>query len=407
MYRNTFYNILGTLIPSLFAIPAMGYIARELNAELFGVFILIFSILGFSSLFDAGITRAVIRKIAISNNREDEGIVMGTSLSIVTLLGCIAAVALILLSSDVTFLLNVNENLRLDTNYSIEIIACTIPAFLTGMTAFGYLEGKQRFYELNIYRIITGIGIAIFPIVGVYINPTLTNAVLGLFIARVLVSIIAIIICIKRIGVCHIHFSVKELKSMLRYGGWITVSNIISPLMVYTDKFILSNMLGAKTAANYTSASELVLRLAFIPASLTRAIFPKFVKNDNTSVKLEKEAYLLLSAALIILLVPIYYYSKEIIAIWLGEEYSENTYGILRVLIIGFLFNSLAQVPFSKIQAIGKSKLTAKIHLCEIFPYFVTLYFCINLFGLIGAAYAWSLRVFLDFLVLEYFSRKI
>ena len=100
-------------------------------------------------------------------------------------------------------------------------------------------------------------------------------------------------------------------------------------------------------------------------------------------------------------------FSELLLGFWLGENYALEGSTLLRILLVGFFFNSLAQIPFSRIQAFGKSKLTAYIHIFEILPYLIILFLFIHSFGLIGAAIAWSLRVILDYLMLEYFSKKL
>jgi O-antigen/teichoic acid export membrane protein len=91
----------------------------------------------------------------------------------------------------------------------------------------------------------------------------------------------------------------------------------------------------------------------------------------------------------------------------MGPEYAGDAPLVLRILLIGFVFNSVAQIPFSKIQACGYSKTTALVHLIELIPYLLILFFCVKSFGLTGAAIAWAVRVTADFLILEYISSKI
>ena len=87
-------------------------------------------------------------------------------------------------------------------------------------------------------------------------------------------------------------------------------------------------------------------------------------------------------------------------SLWLGNEYALKSYIIFQILILGFVFNSIAQIPFASIQSNGRSKTTAILHLCELFPYLLLLYFLINGYGLIGAAWAWTIRMFVDLLIL-------
>lgn len=55
----------------------------------------------------------------------------------------------------------------------------------------------------------------------------------------------------------------------------------------------------------------------------------------------------------------------------------------------------------------AQSKLTAVIHLYEWLPYLGLLYFLSSAFGIEGAAAAWSLRLFFDYVMLSYFARKM
>lgn len=80
----------------------------------------------------------------------------------------------------------------------------------------------------------------------------------------------------------------------------------------------------------------------------------------------------------------------------MGSDFSGLSASILQILLIGYFFNCIAQIPFASIQAAGKSKLTALLHLCEVLPYFAMLFSFIHLYGLIGAAIAWSVRTTID-----------
>nr|WP_308437819.1 oligosaccharide flippase family protein [Acinetobacter seifertii] len=72
LIRNSVYNIAGFAIPTLIAIPTLGILARQLGVEKFGLFTLAFAIVGYASIFDGGITRAVIREIAIFRDKKEE-----------------------------------------------------------------------------------------------------------------------------------------------------------------------------------------------------------------------------------------------------------------------------------------------------------------------------------------------
>jgi len=192
------------------------------------------------------------------------------------------------------------------------------------------------------------------------------------------------------------------------FGGWITVSNIISPLMAYFDRFIVSNQLGAAVVAFYTAPSEAVARLGIIPGAFARAIFPRLSASKSAHDRKRNKklvTILLLLITLPILLVGIVA-GNWLMVLWMGPAFAGMSATVLSVLLVGFVFNSLAQVPFASIQSRGYARITAYIHLFELVPYLVMLFYLIKGYGILGAAYAWTIRMAVDCILLFIFDRR-
>ncbi|MDF6475885.1 O102 family O-antigen flippase, partial [Escherichia coli] len=399
LLKNSIWNFGGYIIPTIVALPALGYIARELGAERFGLFALCTAIVGYASIFDAGLTRAVIREIAFNRtNKSELNKIIATSNFAIIILGLVGAALLFMNIDNLVSLLKVSPRYKDDVVSSFKILTITIPLFLLNQIFVSYLEGMEDFFNINIQRCISSSLVAGLPAFFIILHPTLTCAMIGLVCGR-MVSLIISYYCAKEIVLtAGIRFHKQVLFRLLKFGGWITVSNIISPVMSYFDRFILSNLLGAKSVGFYIAPSEFINRLINIPWALARALFPKLSAAKTLSERKKNEtiAYIMLSMVCIPAVIIGVGLSYTILNIWLGKEYAENSTYILQVLLIGFLFNSYAQIPFATIQAAGKAKITALIHCIEIIPYLVGLYFFIIHFGVIGAAYAWTIRVSLD-----------
>jgi Na+-driven multidrug efflux pump len=58
------------------------------------------------------------------------------------------------------------------------------------------------------------------------------------------------------------------------------------------------------------------------------------------------------------------------------------------------------------IQAIGRVDLTAKLHVAELFLFVPGLMFAVTHWGIMGAAWAWTVRTTVDFVFLFIFSHK-
>ncbi|WP_339026176.1 flippase [Leclercia pneumoniae] len=404
LIRNSIWNIMGYAIPSVVAIPALGYLARALGTQQFGLFTLALAIVGYASIFDAGITRSVIREISFfRDDIVERKKIVTTSFICMLFMGLFGFVILLILSPLSVELLNVKTVNGSIVENSVIVVGLCIPVFLINQLFMGFMEGEEKFGYVNTQKIIANIFIAGMPALFVFYQKNLNFAVYGLFCGRIIGMLLAIYLSRLNFIVKELHFHKNVFYRLLKFGGWITVSNIISPIMTIADRFILSHLLGANNIAFYTAPSEGVARLTIIPAALSRAIFPKlsYAKSQRERKKHQRLGYILLILTCLPVALFVFIFASNILGLWMGNAFSapEPT-NILRILVIGFVFNSLAQIPFASIQAKGKAQYTAVIHLIELVPYIYLLFYMISKHGLIGVAYAWLARTFVDFLLL-------
>ncbi|MFD2021283.1 polysaccharide biosynthesis C-terminal domain-containing protein [Pseudocitrobacter faecalis] len=64
-------------------------------------------------------------------------------------------------------------------------------------------------------------------------------------------------------------------------------------------------------------------------------------------------------------------------------------------------------MPFASIQAAGKAKVTATLHMVELIPYLILLFVFVKHYGIVGAAFVWALRMIVDSFILMYLSKLI
>jgi len=408
--RNSVWNIAGYIVPAVITIPALGILGRVLGAETFGIFTLALAIVGYASIFDVGLSRAVIREVSLfREDYEEKKRIIFTSSLLVIIMGLIAAAIIYVFSDVITNALKVSQEMHWHVANSMKILAVSIPLFLITQIWLAVLEGEERFGILNIYKSITGTLLSLLPVVFIYFFPSLESAIWGLVFSRLLCLMIAFYLCKKIIINSFLNFSALTLKRLLMFGGWITVSNVISPLMAYFDRFIVSNQLGSAVVGFYTAPSEIIARLGIIPGAFARAIFPRL--SSSTNVHDRKKNKKIVSLILLLVTLPILLlgilFGVKFMVIWMGPNFSGAPSTILSILLIGFIFNSLAQVPFASIQSRGYAKITACIHLIELIPYLVMLFYFIKYYGITGAAFAWTIRVTVDYILLSFCDGRV
>lgn len=410
LLRHSAYNLAGYILPTLIAIPSLGVISRCLGIEAFGIFMLIFAFVGYSSIFDAGLTRAVIREVSIHKNNEQEQLkILSTSTAVVFILGIFAAVLLNVFSLQLIHFLKVSEIYFQDIKFIFYLLAVIIPIYLVNQIWLAYLEGEEQFAILNIQRTVTSSILAGLPAILVYFYGSLISAVYGIVISRMFSLVVTYAFSSHILKKVRPVICFDTLKRMIKYGSWLTVSNIISPVMTYFDRFIISNVLGADNVAFYSAPAEGISRLSNVPFALSRALFPKIssISNKLEKKSLEDKSYFIISVVCLPIVIIAIIFSHLIMSTWMGESYADKSSVILQILLIGFYFNSLAQIPYSVLQASGFSRATALIHCTEVIPYLLILYVLTSDYGLTGTAIAWSLRMVVDFLILYCVRRKM
>jgi O-antigen/teichoic acid export membrane protein len=407
--KNSSWNLMGYLLPTLIAVPAMGFLARQVGVEKFGLFMIAYVVLGYANIFDVGLSRAMIRAVAIYEN---QAVTLTKTLSSAICFLWVMGVAISLIfyvsSPYLVSFLKVSSANQSDVLQGFQWLSLSTLPFLLSQVWLAYLEGLEKFKVLNLQKIVSNSLIAGLPVVFVLFIPSFVGLILGLLMARVFTAILAYV-CFKFYAPkFQLKFYKLEFIELFRFGGWLAISNIINPIMSYFDRFLLSNLMGAAQVGYYAAASEMVIKLGIFPVSVSRVLFPLLSKSSPADYKKHYQfAKKLTFVGAVCIITPIFIYAPQILTLWMGADFALHATTVLRILLVGLFFSSLLQIPFASVQAQGQSKLTAVIHLYELLPYLGLLYFLSSAFGIEGAAAAWSLRLFFDYVMLSYFARKM
>jgi O-antigen/teichoic acid export membrane protein len=224
-----------------------------------------------------------------------------------------------------------------------------------------------------------------------------------LLVTRLVVCLVTIA-AVKR-AMPDLRWAMPEDWSMLRpllaFGGWMSVSNVISPLLIYLDRFLLGALIGLAAVGYYTAPFDGVIRLLIVPGSLVSALFPSVsgmnAVGDSKSLtrvfsKAVRNISLILAGPAFVLIL----FGPAILRLWLGDAFAEQGGLALRILAFGVLANAVAHVPSSFIAALGRPEISAKFHLLELAIHVPLAWWLITRYGVTGAALAWTIRVTFD-----------
>src|SRR5207245_7684956 len=166
--------------------------------------------------------------------------------------------------------LKIPQSLKVETLHTFYLLACSIP-FVIGTAALrGVLEAHQEFGPITAVRIPMGVFTYVAPMVTLAFTRSLFTIVEVLFLGRIVGWIVHGWLCFRVVPSLRrrwtIHWTV--MRPLIRFGGWMTVSNVIGPLMSTLDRFVIGSMISVASVAYYATPQHVLGQLLRVPGAL-------------------------------------------------------------------------------------------------------------------------------------------
>jgi O-antigen/teichoic acid export membrane protein len=302
---------------------------------------------------------------------------------------------------------------------SVFWIVPSIPLLLLATVLRGHLEAIGAFRALNAVRIPTGVFLVVGPCLAAWYKPDLEVVCISILLVR-LVHALALLqrsahelrIPAHRIlPVLLGSWNPRWLTPLLSFGGWVSVSNVLGPVIVYADRFVLGATVAASAVAVYAIPLDVVSRLPVITASLGAVLLPELVRLHGPA-GLRGDARLLLQRAYklsLLVLLPVllggWFVMHLALSLWIDAEFAQQAGFAAQVLLLAFSINALSQITFAALQSAGRVRALALLHTAELLPYLLFLWFAVSAWGVVGAAYACLARNCVDLAALLWLNR--
>jgi len=408
--RNTIWNLVGQTAPLLVAFITIPILIKQIGVDRFGVLSVAWMLIGYFSLFDFGIDQGLTKIVADrlgSGEHNEIPTLVWTSLAILLALGLLSGAALAALSPwIVERILKIPLDLQRESVYAFYLLAVGMPITIVTSGVRGVLEAMQRFDVLSIIRIPMGASTFLAPLLVLPFSHSLVPILLSLVVARVLGLAIHLFATCRVMPALQreLHLSYSATQPVLHFGGWITVTNIVSPIMANMDRFLIGALLSISAVSYYSAPFDMVTKIFLLVGALGSVLFPAFAISHNNDrshmVLLLRRGLKYVFIAVFPLVLTISTLAPDGLRLWLGADFALQSSSVLRLLAIGVLVNSLSLIVSLLIQGTGRPHVTALFHIAELPFYLVIVWWLIRTQGINGAALAWSLRIALDAILL-------
>jgi O-antigen/teichoic acid export membrane protein len=399
--RHTTYNLIGGIIPIVVSLVSIPLYLGLIGAERYGVLALAWLLLGYFSVFDLGLSKATAQRIASRRDTAgDRALTFWSALVVNALTGLAGGIFLYFVSDLVlTHYLKIAPSLRAEVIASVPYLAATVPVATIGGVVSGALLGRERFLEVNAISTASTILTQLAPIATAWlIGVHLSGLILSALAARVLALLLLWQQCRRHVTAgAGPRISRAEVLALLGFGGWVTISAFVGPLMTVLDRFVIGAVIGAVAVTTYTIPWQLAQRLLILPSSLQLALFPRqAAAGAAEQTRLTLEGIRAVAAVTTPLVVGGIFLMEPFLKLWIGGDFHLEAAKVGRIALLGFWGTGMAYVPFAQVEARGHARTAALVHLAELPLYLAALFLLMNAFGLPGAAWAFTLRCLAD-----------
>lgn len=416
------FALLGNLLPLLVAMAAVPLLVQRLDLERFGLVTIIWAFVGYLGILDLGLGRALTYAVARRIGREGAARIpalVRRGMEMLLALGLLIGLVIGLTASESARLLVAKPELVDEASKAIILVSFITPCATLFAAAQGALEACRRFDHTAVLKTSMSTLIFLGSLAGAAIAPNLVTIAAAILVARAATLVLALVLMRRTPELGGAPFAAwpKDhargvASELLNVGKWITVSNIIGPIMTNLDRFFVSAILSPTMAAYYATPFELARRLNFIPNAVASVLFPAASAAAAGGDRAGVGRYLArASFAILIAIAPplalMIAFAHELIGLWIDPGFALYSAPVLQIIAAGVMANGVVWAPFGIIQAHGRPDLTAKIQAAQVIPYLIALYFATLWFGIVGCAAVWLLRVAIDGVACFGFSARL
>jgi len=418
-FQDITLNISGIVLPMGAGFLVVPDLIGRLGAERFGILSICWMLVGYFGILDLGLgrglTQYLARQVGLGMHDGDRANVARRVRRWMLVIGTVWMFLLLL----ATPLLTTSQvysasKIQSEVISAWLLLALSVPLLLWATCSIGALEAYSRFKAVNAVRVPMGFSVFIVPWLISHFTPNLAAVIGGLWIVRLFSALALAWVSRDCFQVEGGSVLLPRARDILRFGGWLTVTNIIGPMLTYFDRFAISALLSLTAVTYYTVSFDVLSRLPAIPVAMMGVFFPAFAQihaktdgGDTDLLRTTQVSIRILCVLWVPMMLTIGLFGEKLLTLWLGVDMAVASAQVWHWLAIGVLVNGFAHVPYALLQSAGRTDITAKFHLLELVPYFIFLWWALEIYGITGAAIAWTVRICIDTVALFWAAGRV
>lgn len=262
-----------------------------------------------------------------------------------------------------------------------------------------------KYGVFRIVRTVVELSLSLVLVIGYEYN--WLGRFIGIYLSGIVLAFLAIFILLKK-GLLNGVYHQKYKSHFLKFGIPLIPHTISGVLILYSDKLIITKMIGIEENGLYSVAFTIGMAISLLQNSFNQAWVPWLFKKLALNSEVEKKklvkitywymAIMLSLAALLWLITPVIY-------LFIDSDFSDGM-GVVAIIGLGFAFNGMYKMMVNYLFYAEKTKIISTITITLALINIGLSIFLIPRFGILGPAYASTFTFFVQFIVTWYISNR-
>lgn len=361
LVKNTLINLTGyfyLLVASFISIPIL---LNYLGKDIFGIYLLLATVVPLTSIFDFGLSQAVIRRLSLpSTSEKKKKIIWQTSLFLYLItslfLFLITLTTLSIFSQKMTIFSLIN---KITLRNTIIILAATASVNLLNNHLLTLPQALQRFDIYNVKTLLVGSGNTIVSALMAIISPNLTRIFLIQLVFHLLTTLALILFAFKKNYQLIPDLKLKVAKSLFAFGIKHFTGITAVQLRVHFSKYILGVLLSASAITAFAIPQSLVIKITGVIQQLALAFYPmsaSLLKKEGI-YKLKKIVYnsqTLFITIGIFQIIAVHQLGFQFLRWWLKDPVLiYPAFSVWKILSFYFALTILAPIPTALLESLN------------------------------------------------------
>ena len=356
---NIAWNFVGLSAPLLVAIATVPALIQTIGMERFGLLALAWGLIGYAGVFDLGIGRAATQYIAQLRGKgayAEIPMVIRLATRLTLLTGAAGFLLLALAGAlGVQKLIQHSAGMESELTISVFILSIAVPVQAIVATYRGVSEAFENFRGISLLRMALGV----LNFLGPYLLAQFTTSLPWLVATLLASRLVALLVfrylalrCVRsnldsQSNVASSLGEAQVKRRLFAFGGWITVSSVISPMLMQADRFVIAGIISATAVATYTIPYEVVVQSLIIVGAISSVAFPNLAKLMHEQPDRWQNMFhrwLVIVAVMMLIVTSLLSLSLPVILpLWIGNTLSSESVLVGQILCLGVFANSIGE----------------------------------------------------------------